>query len=260
MLTFDRRNKILEFIAENGSAGVHELAKLLGTSESTIRRDLSELAKSGRLDKVHGGAMLKSQEFINREDSISVKVQKHFEEKLMIAEYAASLINDDDYVFIDAGSTTFLMTRFIAGSKATYITNGIAQAHELAKNGCRVMVLGGELKDTTEAIVGAIAAKNLQNYNFSKAFIGANGITLKQGITTTDTGEAIIKAVAIERSFVSYVLADSSKFGKVSAVTVSNIDSSCIICDICPDSSIIKKTVVKEVAKNDLHGDAEPGT
>lgn len=247
MLTFDRRNRILEYIAENGAAGVSELSKMLGASESTIRRDLAELSKTGKLDKVHGGAILPNLEFINREDSISVKVQKHYEEKLIVAEYAASLINDSDYVFIDAGSTTFLMTRFIIGSKATFITNGIAQAQELLKNGCIVMVLGGELKSTTEAIVGATAAKNLQKYNFSKAFIGANGITLKQGITTTDTSEAIIKAVAIEHSFSSFVLADSSKFGKVSAVTAAPVDSACIICDKCPDESIKSKTIVKEV-------------
>ena len=247
MLTFERRNKILDYIAESGAAGVHELSKLLDTSESTIRRDLAELAKSGKLSKVHGGAMLPNIEFINREDSINVKVQKNFEEKLAVAEYAASLINDGDYVFIDAGSTTFLMTRFIIASKATFITNGIAQAQELIKNGCKVMVLGGELKDTTEAIVGMVAAKNLQQYNFSKAFIGANGITLKQGITTTDTSEAIIKAVAVEHSFSSFVLADKSKFGKVSAVRAVNVDSVCIICDKCPDESVKSKTIVKEV-------------
>ncbi len=259
MLTFDRRSKILDYIAENGSAAVAELADLLGASESTIRRDLADLANTGKLDKVHGGAMLKSQEFINREDSINVKVQKNYKEKMLIAEYAASLINDRDYVFVDAGSTTFLMTRFIKSSKATFITNGIAQAHELAANGCRVMVLGGELKVTTEAIVGATAVQNLQKYNFSKSFIGANGITLKQGITTTDTSEAVIKAVAVEKSFASFVLADSSKFGKVSAVCATPLGSACIICDQCPDNEIKKKTVVKEVGINDLHSNTESG-
>lgn len=260
MLTFDRRSKILEYIAENGSAAVTELSKLLSASESTIRRDLADLANAGKLDKVHGGAKLKNQEFINREDSINVKVQKNFHEKMLVAKYAASLINDRDYVFIDAGSTTFLMSRFISGSKATFITNGIAQANELAKNGCKVMVLGGELKETTEAIVGATAAQNLQKYNFSKAFIGANGITLKQGITTTDTSEAVIKAVAVERSFASFVLADSSKFGKVSAVSAVPLGSACIICDRCTDEEIKKKTVVKEVKPSDLHSNLKPGS
>ena len=71
-----------------------------------------------------------------------------------------------------------------------------------------------ELKQSTEAIIGLVAAMNLQKYSFTKAFIGTNGISEKQGFTTPDTEEAMLKAVAIERSFVTYVLADSSKFEK----------------------------------------------
>lgn len=247
MLTYERRKKILEYIEENGAASVIDLSALLGASESTIRRDLSELSNLGKINKVHGGAMMLHGEFQNIEDSITVKVKKNYEGKLAIAEYAASLINDDDYVFLDAGSTTYLLSTFIKDVRATFITSGIAQANELAKNGCRVMILGGDLKLTTEAITGTVAASNLQRYNFSKAFIGINGVTAKQGYTTTDTNEAVIKAIAIERSFVSYVLADSTKFGKVSAVTVSPLDTSCIICDRCRDADIKNKTVVKEV-------------
>lgn len=247
MLTYERRQRILEYIEENGAASVVTLSEVLGASESTIRRDLSELSNLGKINKVHGGAMMKPQEFHNREDTITVKVKDNFEEKSAIAEYAASLINDDDYVFIDSGSTTFLMTTYIKNSKATFITNGLHQASELAKNGCRVMVLGGDLKSTTEAIIGAVAAANLQRYNFSKAFIGVNGATAKQGYTTPDTNEASIKAIAIERSFVSYVLADSTKFGKVAAVSIAPLETSCIICNKCRDAEIKNKTVVKEV-------------
>ncbi|MFR5876841.1 MAG: DeoR/GlpR transcriptional regulator, partial [Eubacterium sp.] len=74
-----------------------------------------------------------------------------------------------------------------------------------------------------------------------------NGISEKQGFTTPDTDEAMLKAVAIERSFVSYVIADSSKFGKVSAVTFAPLDAACIVCDKCPDDAVKKKSVVKEV-------------
>lgn len=247
MLIQDRHSKILEIIKNRGSVTVPELCKILSASESTIRRDLSALTEIGKINKVRGGATLLSQEFLNREESINKKVHTNYNEKSKIAEYAASLINDDDYVFIDAGSTTFLLACAITNTKATYITNGIAHAQELASKGCRVTVLGGELKSSTEAITGVIAAKNLQQYNFSKAFLGINGITEKQGFTTTDIEEATIKAVAIERSFVSYVLTDSSKFGKVSAVTVAPLDSSVIICDICSDNEIKSKTVIKEV-------------
>lgn len=247
MLTQDRRKKILEHIAANGSVSVAELTTLLEASEATVRRDLTALAALGKINKVHGGATLPSHEFLNREDTIRVKVQEHFEEKSKIAAYAASLIQDNDYVFLDAGSTTFLMTKYIENSKATFVTNGIAHAQELAQKGCNVIIIGGELKDTTEAIIGILAAQNLQKYNFSKAFIGANGITEKQGYTTTDTDEAMIKAIAIDHAFVSYVLADATKFGKVSAVSFKPLDVSSIICEKCDDASIKKKTVVKEV-------------
>ncbi len=247
MLTQDRYGKILELISNKGSVTVSELCDVFGASESTIRRDLAALTAIGKINKVRGGAMLLSQEFLNREETINKKVNANYAAKSKIAAYASSLIRDDDYVFIDAGSTTFLLACAITNTKARYVTNGIAHAQELAAKGCRVTVLGGELKRSTEAITGVVAATNLQQYNFSKAFIGINGITEKQGFTTTDMEEATIKAVAMERSFVSYVLTDASKFGKVSAVTVAPIDSSCIICDRCTDPEIQSKTVIKEV-------------
>lgn len=247
MLTQERHRQILEIIQNKGSVTVTELCEVLAASESTIRRDLSALTAVGKINKVRGGAMLLSQEFLNREENINKKVNTNYNEKARIAAYAATLIQDDDYVFIDAGSTTFLLACKITNTKATYVTNGIAHAQELAAKGCRVMVLGGELKMSTEAITGVTAAKNLQQYNFSKAFIGINGVTEKQGYTTTDIEEATIKAVAIERSFVSYVLTDKSKFGKVSAVSVAPIDAASIICDRCDDEAIQSGTVIKEV-------------
>lgn len=247
MLTQDRRAQIIELLRQKGSATVVELAQKFDTSESTIRRDLVALAQLGRVNKVHGGATVSHQEFLPTEDNMEQKSILNTIEKTAIARYAASQINDQDYVFIDAGSTTYLMTKFIQNSGATFVTNGIAHAKELASKGCKVLVIGGQLKSTTEAIIGLVAATNLQKYNFSKAFIGINGVSEKQGFTTPDTEEAMLKAVAIERSFVSYVLCDSSKFGKVSAVTVAPVDSSCIVCDYCPDEQLRERTVIKEV-------------
>ena len=247
MLTHERRTKILEQLEKQGTVSVIQLSELFDASESTIRRDLVVLSNLGKLNKIHGGATVLSQEFLKIEDDIEAKSLKNVDEKLAIAKYAAAQINDDDFVFIDAGSTTFLMTSFIENSKATFVTNGIAHARALAKKGCKVMVIGGELKQSTEAIIGIVAATNLQKYNFSKAFIGANGVSEKQGLTTPDTEEATLKAVAIERSFVSYILCDSSKFNKVTAVTFAPIDAGCIVCDKCNDNGIKEKSVVKEV-------------
>ena len=247
MLTQDRQSKILSILNEQGSVTVSRLTEILETSESTIRRDLTALASEGKLNKVHGGATALNQEFVRFEDNIEEKLTKHTEEKLKIAEYAAKQIQDDDFVFVDAGTSTLLMTSFLKNSKATFVTNGIEHAKQLARNGCKTMVLGGELKQSTEAIIGLVAATNLQKYSFTKAFIGTNGISEKQGFTTPDTEEAMLKAVAIEHSFIAYVLADSSKFGKVSAVTFASIDAACIVTDSCDNDNLKKRTVVKEV-------------
>ena len=247
MLSQERRKLILDYINKNGSAGVNELSERFETSESTVRRDLVELSKLGKLNKVHGGATMLSQEFLKREDNVEQKFSKNINEKKVIAQYAASQISDDDFVFIDAGTTTYLMLDYLKGSKATFVTNGIAHAKRLAENGCKAFVIGGEVKSSTDAIIGLVAASNLQKYNFSKAFIGANGVSEKQGFTTPDTDEAMLKAVAIERSFASYALVDHTKFGKVSAVTFASVDSACIVCDRCEDDNIKTKAVIKEV-------------
>ncbi|MFQ7116154.1 MAG: DeoR/GlpR family DNA-binding transcription regulator [Acutalibacteraceae bacterium] len=206
MLTTDRRAQILEILRHNGSVTVSKLAEKFETSESTIRRDLLALSQLGKINKVHGGATVLGQEFLHNEEDFNEKSLMNINEKEEIAKYAASQIKDDDFVFIDAGTTTFLMTKYISSSKATFVTNGIAHAKELTAKGCKVFVIGGELKSTTEAIIGLVAASNLQKYNFSKAFIGTNGVSEKQGFTTPDTEEAMLKAVAMERSFVTYAL------------------------------------------------------
>ena len=219
MLTQDRQSKILSILNEQGSVTVSRLTEILSASESTIRRDLTSLASEGKLNKVHGGATALNQEFVRFEDNIEDKLTKHTDEKIRIAEYAARQIQDDDFVFIDAGTSTLLMISYLKNSQATFVTNGVDHAKQLAKKGCNTIVLGGLLKQSTEAIIGLVAATNLQKYSFTKAFIGTNGISEKQGFTTPDTEEAMLKAVAIERSFITYILADSSKFDKVSAVT-----------------------------------------
>ena len=248
MLTQDRREQILDFILENGSAAVSELCEKFDTSESTIRRDLVALSKAGKINKVHGGATVLPQEFIKNEDDVQQKFLKNIDEKLLIAQYCAQQVNDDDFVFIDAGTSTYLMLDYLKDSKATFVTNGISHGKRLAQLGCKVFVIGGEIKHKTDAIIGLVAATNLQKYNFSKSFIGVNGISEKQGFTTPDTDEAMLKAVAIERSFVSYALADHTKFGKVSAVTFAQIDSACIVCDRCDDDIIKSRAVVKELS------------
>ena len=250
MLNSERHDVILKIVNEKGAVSVAELTEALGVSESTIRRDLLELSRSGSLKKVHGGATLTKKQFVSSEDTVSDKQDKNIDEKRLIAKYAAEQISDSDFVYIDAGTTTLCMIDYLPENlKASFVTNGISHAKMLSKRNFRVVILGGQLKSTTEAVIGFVAAKNLQSYNFTKAFLGANGITETQGFSTPDSEEAFVKAAAIDRSFASYVLADSSKFGKVSSVSFATVDRACIITDKKPDGNFEKLTVIKVIEK-----------
>ena len=246
MLNQERKKKILEIIEEKGAVSVTELTKMLGASESTIRRDLIELSKKGNINKVHGGATLTNRQFIAQEaDDTAKETENTFQKEKIAADCAAQLQNDD-FVYIDAGTTTlFMIDRIDSSCTASFVTNGIMHAKQMADKGLNVYVLGGKLKKTTQAVVGLMAARSIHNFNFTKAFIGANGVSDTGGFTTPDTEEAFVKAAAMENAFVSYVLADSSKFGKISSVRFAAIDTACIVTDCEPEEVYKKKTVVK---------------
>lgn len=225
---------------------VTELVSLLNTSESTIRRDLTTLNNMGKLNKVHGGATKLESNYTIEED-VPSKCNINIEEKNIIAKYAASLIDENDFVYIDAGTTTEIMIDYIIEKRATYITNGIVHAKKLAQKGFMVFVLGGELKFSTEAIIGVEAISSLCKYNFTKGFFGTNGISEVSGFSTPDVKEALVKEEALKRSGRAYILSDSSKFNKISCVTFAKIDSAVIITTKLKNKKIEKYTQVMEV-------------
>ena len=169
------------------------------------------------------------------------------QEKEAISKYAASLINDDDFVYIDSGTTTLEMIKYITNTKAKYITNGIVHAKKLLEKGLSTMIIGGRCKPTTEAIIGPDCIEGISKYHFTKAFMGTNGISLHAGYTTPDVDEALVKQEAVKHAYVSYILADHTKFGKVSSVTFAEIPNCCIITDKEPNKNYSSKTIIKNV-------------
>lgn len=211
MLAEERLRTILEILEVRKAVSVAQLMPADGSfRKPTIRRDLNELSRQGKINKVHGGAMLPEGEFESQEQDVHTKEGIQVEQKERIARYAAKQVCDDDFVFIDAGTTTLKMVDFLNGSKATFVTTGIECARRLAEKGLRVYVPGGLLKPSTQALVGASALELMSRYNFTKAFVGTNGISVRQGFTTPDTEEASVKSLAIERSYQSFILADSA--------------------------------------------------
>ena len=197
MLTEQRYELILELLKQKKSVTVSEVKELLHTSESTVRRDITALHNAGKLVKVFGGAVAAENTFTPQEPTVAQKIAVNKEEKRLIARYAASLIETDDFVYLDAGTTTGYMLDYLIGKKATFVTNAVAHAQKLAAYGIKVFLVGGELKSSTEAVVGNQAMEVLYQYHFTKGFFGTNGITKKAGFTTPDANEALIKKTAL---------------------------------------------------------------
>lgn len=229
MFTEERHNIILRELKIKGMISVNDLVKLLNTSESTIRRDLNALDSEGLLKKIHGGATLVGEKASRHDYKVNVRKSLNLDEKRKIAIHAASLIQDEDVIYIDAGTTTELIIEFISNTNITAVTNGIVHAKKLLEKNIKTFILGGEIKDVTEAIIGSNAVLDLKKYNFSKGFFGANGISNENGYTTPDVTEGMVKAEALRRCKKAYVLADESKLDQVSFVTFGNIEDATLI-------------------------------
>ncbi|MDY3360665.1 MAG: DeoR/GlpR family DNA-binding transcription regulator [Clostridium celatum] len=250
MLSEERYKLILDKLDKESVVYLNDLVKYLDTSESTIRRDLNALHKAGLLKKVHGGATsLKDIKINTSDDKVEYRQNLNMDEKIKISEYAASLIEDNDLIYMDAGTTTELIIDFIKNTKAVFVTNGIVHAKKLIQKGCTTYILGGELKLITEAIVGVEAINSLRKYNFTKGFFGVNGVSIKNGFTTPDIREAMVKEEAINRTKDSFVLCDTSKFDEISSITFASIDKARIITTNLEDIKYKQVTDVVEVGK-----------
>ncbi|WP_432775883.1 DeoR/GlpR family DNA-binding transcription regulator [Brevibacillus gelatini] len=228
MLTPERHQLIIGLVKEKDFVRIHELVEATGASESTIRRDLSELEEQRLLKRVHGGASVLQSKI--EEPTILEKSVKREREKTAIAKYAASLVNDRDSIFIDAGTTTYQMLPYLP-ENIMVVTNGVDIALHLIKRHIRTILLGGELKAATLSLVGRDAIKSLSQYRFDKCFLGMNAIDQNHGLTTPDPDEAYVKQLALQFSDESFVLCDSDKFSRVTFAKVSDLHGITLITD-----------------------------
>ncbi len=248
MLAEERFSIILSLLGQKRSVTVQELCEALDASESTVRRDLTILDRQGRLNKVHGGATLPEARFLAEEPSMAMKEEPAVPQKQSIARAAAALREPAVVGFIDAWTTTLELVRALGGApvEAGFVTNGLAHARLLVQKGRRVWLLGGTVRPNTEAVVGANALLALQQYNFTKAFMGVNGISLNAGYTTIDAEEAAVKATAVRRARECWFLADDSKFGRVYPAVIAELHDGAILTNRCPNPKYTQHVLVKE--------------
>ena len=237
MLKSKRKQLILEKVMKDKFVSLEYLVKALNTSESTVRRDLDELESERKLRRVHGGA--ESLHFLQEEESNQEKSIKNIQEKTKIAQKAASLIQEYDVIFIDAGTTNELLVNELHDPSVTVVTNSIHHATKLVERNIPTVIIGGVVKRSTDASIGGVALNQIGQLNFDKAFIGMNGID-DGFFTTPDMEEGAVKRAILENAKRTYVLADASKLGQTSFAKVAPISRARLITNQT-ESDVIQK-------------------
>lgn len=247
LLSPERENLIVDFLA-GGIRTIAELSEKLGVSEATVRRDLQALEERNLVRRVHGGAepvrhSSKGELLFNEKTSL------HASEKELIAQQAMALIQDNDAIFLDGGSTVLALARKLKDRKnLTIVTNSLMAASELMETNHRLILLGGEFRARSRTLVGPLTSRILNSLAIHTAFLGTMGFTAEAGISTSDPNEAFTKEQVMQHASQVVLLADSSKLGSPSLAcsgAVSDIDI--IITDNNVSPELVNKLAKKHI-------------
>ncbi len=224
----ERQVQIAKLVKEKGLVTVESLKEILGVSVITIRRDLAVLEERGLLERTHGGAV--STRPVNREFHYREKDKTNSIYKEAIGRAAAEMVEDGDTVFINSGSTTYQVVRFLSRlNNVRVITNNLAAVASFGSMpGVELILTGGKYRSESNCLVGEFASQIVSQIMASKVIIGADGLSFKGGLTSPVYQEAAITRKMIERTQGPVIcVADHSKIGNISnflTVPVSDID------------------------------------
>ena len=237
----ERRNRILDYITTNQKADVHELSVLLNETEITIRRDLIELEKSKKLIRVHGGAVINEQKkSVWHTSAISDRLARNRDKKERIAQFAATLIQDDESIFIDGGSTNQILAPMIKNlNNMLFVTNSPDIADILLENeNNRVLQIGGELTRDTRLTTGPDAVENIRKYFVDKFITSVSGVDPQTGCYSAIPSESSTKRTFATHARETILLLDSSKF---------NRKAFCLAFDLSQVKTIVTDSEAPEV-------------
>lgn len=223
LLGEERKLRILELVEQRRAIRVRDLSSRLRASVASIRRDLDDLERSGRLRRTHGGAV--SNEAAAFEPSLAEKADQRSSAKTAIATAAMRLIEANSTILLDAGTTTLQIARQLKKRlDVKVVTNAPNMAAELAEAKVDVLVTGGSLRPRTMALVGPLAENALAGLHVDKLFLGANGVDLAKGVTTPNLVEAETKKAMLQCAKEVVLVADSSKLGEVTFAQVCSLE------------------------------------
>ncbi|MBV7392262.1 DeoR/GlpR family DNA-binding transcription regulator [Enterococcus alishanensis] len=230
MIPYERKEKILDILSQEELIRIEEFQNYIpGVSTSTLRRDLKELEKNNKVHLLAGGGVKLITS--TTEIPISDKANLQTKEKQYIAKLAAKQINDGDTLYLDSGSTCFALLKEILNKKVHIITTNTDALSLVGDFSCEITLLGGTFNPIISSISGPLTEENIKQYIFDKAFLGANGVDVKYGVTTPDYVEASKKRVIINQARNSFLLCDSTKFHKAATVRAFDLAEVTLISD-----------------------------
>ena len=227
----ERTNYILDRLAREGEVSVAQLASDLGVSPVTVRASLKVLDEQGYLVRTHGGA--RPTTFRN----IHLRQNDRVDQKERIARAAADMIYDDDRIMIEAGTTTAQVVRHLANRRGVQIVTNSTLVLQYARTqpDLTVLLTGGDFHARSESLVGLVALKTIRDFNVRLAFVGTDGFTSDRGITTQFAAGAEVITAMAARAEETWLLADSSKYGRAGFVSALELTA---LTGIITDSGI----------------------
>lgn len=223
LLPAERHRRIQDVLGERHVVRVSTLSDLLGVSEVTVRRDLEALERRGYVERIHGGAVATRR--MRTEPRYLEAMTTHPEEKRLIGRAAARLVEAGDTLFLNGGTTTLEVFRHLDTTDVKVVTNHVGIALESADREVELVLIGGHYRPPSNSLVGPFATENLRRVNATKAFIGAEGVSRRSGLTTPSAVEAEIARMMIEGTSGEVVLvADHSKMGTVADFVIAGLD------------------------------------
>ncbi len=221
----ERRERILDILREEYTVRGSRLSEMLNVSEMTIRRDLDALEKEGLVERTHGGAVFRQERVIGKfRYQSSVKENPH--EKEIIARRAAEMIEPHETVFIGEGTTAAQVVRFAPRDMPfTVATNNLGVVSEIRNGNIELLMLGGIYDAATHSLAGPLTMEMIGRINAAKVFLGADGLSLRAGLTTPN-----LEIAVLERQMIRYthgqviVMVDHTKFGLVAEMAVAPLN------------------------------------
>ena len=222
MMKTTRHTQIRNLVNQNGQITVVELNGILGVSEATIRRDLEELDRLGWLRRTHGGAVRVAR--AEKEPPIFQRQAVKEDEKRRIAQAAAALIQPEQTIFLGSGSTVSAIVPHIQAMPLTVISNSLLVINQLTNHeNIELIVIGGQLRQSELSMVGYVAEQAIREFRADLVFMGMRAGDPKHGFTSDYVDEAMTDRAILKIAPRCVVVADHTKFGRVSTVLLAPV-------------------------------------